>query len=127
MCSSDLVEITFDKGNTHFPISCGIVSLYITVNTKMTYLGETFTYTSGDSHLDGALPQFVNGENTLKEEGRGVETVVTKFTIKTGDVIEEEFKFLEYGSSPNSEGTYDMYVSYRGEEIFAEDVITITR
>ena len=44
---------------------------------EFAYSGETFTYTSGDSHLDGALPQFVNGENTLREEGRGTETVVT--------------------------------------------------
>ena len=120
------VEITFAEGNAHFPIRCEGIILYFDVNVKMTYLGETFTYVNSNTYLEGALPKFVSKDDTLEMDGWFAGEAITTFTVKTGDIIDRNYKFLERYTSI-SEGTYDMYVTYRGEEVFAEDVITITR
>ena len=51
------------------------------INSNMTYLGDSFSYTKGDSYLDGAVVYFENNDSKIYSEPVDASTVITKFFI----------------------------------------------
>ena len=124
--SSYMAVVTVDEGTAHFPITFEDLSLTFEVNVKMTYLGETFTYTNGTGYLAGAVPSFVCGEEKVPMEGWFETTIMSKFTVTTGQVIEREYSFYNSALQPNKEGKYDLVVEYRGEKAVIKNFLEIT-
>ena len=130
------VEVTINDGSIKFPYlfkSTYYDSPYFTVNVKMTYLGETFSYTSPDGYLDGATVSFVNNDSSINCEGWGATCVVTKFVIMTGMEIEKEYRYHEDLNAVNEVGIYDMVITYENDEtnlkesIVIKDFLQVTR
>ena len=91
----------------------------------MRYLGSTFTYTSPDGYLDSAIVKFVNTEHQIGFESFGTITVVTKFTVYNGMIIERNYRFNEGLERINEPGVYDMVIEYVNEETGISDKIVI--
>ena len=53
-------------------------------------------------------------------------TVMSKFTVMTGQVIEREYSFYNSALQPNKEGKYDLVVEYRGEKAVIKNFLEIT-
>ena len=119
------VELTIDEKSIHFPVHFLNRNLEFSVDVKMTYLGETFTYTSPDTYCEVAKPRFVSGANSVPMEGWMAGAALTDFTIETGQVLAQDFNFYDAHDNRNKEGVYDLYITYRGEEIFVEDFLVI--
>jgi len=102
------------------------MSLSFEVDVEMTYLGETFTYTNPTGYLAGAVPRFECGEDTVPMEGWFEATVVSQFTVTTGQVITRDYQFLNSLKNPSKEGVYDLIVEYRGEEVKLENFLEVT-
>lgn len=134
-CDLFEVEITINDGSIKFPylFKSTSNSPYFTINVKMTYLGETFSYTSPDGYLDGAVVSFVNNDSTINCEGWGAFAVITKFVITTGMEIEREYRYHEDLNVVNEVGLYDMVITYENEEtnlkesIVIKDFLQVTR
>lgn len=127
-CDLFEVEVTINDGSIKFPYlfkSTYYNSPYFTVNVKMTYLGETFSYTSPDGYLDGAIVSFVNNESSINCEGWGAACVVTKFIIMTGMEIERDYRYHEDLNAVNEVGIYDMVITYENEETNLKETIVI--
>lgn len=122
-----LVKITIDEGTVHFPVNFNGADLKFCVTTKMTYLGPTFTYTHSNGYFAGAEPSFVDGEKQISLEGEFSIDVISKFTVKTFDVIERDYNFINYAENPDEEGTYDLVIDYRGTKVKAWNFLKITR
>ncbi len=97
------------------------------VSVDMTYKGETFSYISGDNYLDGAMIYFINGDKKIICEPWFACEVVTNFIIYKGMVISNTYYYNDTYGSLNSEGTYDMLITYQGNYITINDVLTIYR
>ena len=134
-CDLYEVEITINDYQLNFPYIFGNTYTIpaFKVKAKMTYLGETFIYTNGTNYLDGATVSFVNGEEKISYEGWGEYTVVTKFVIFNGMVIEQEYNYPYYININPQDGTYDMIINYNNkhnnidESIIIEDFLKISR
>jgi hypothetical protein len=126
-CSLYDVEITITEGSINFPylFKSTYTPPYFNVNVKMTYLGETFSYTSPDNYLDGAMVSFVNKNDEINCEGWGAGLSVTKFVILKGQVIERTYKYNEDLNNLNEVGVYDMVITYENEETGLKESITI--
>lgn len=121
------VEIIIDEDTINFPFVINNTNLEFSVNSVMTYKGETFSYTNSDTCLYGAAVTFVSDSDSVNIEGISCGEAITDFTIETGQVIDSTYKYYDTSKRENDEGTYDMIVSYRGEKILVEDVLVITR
>ena len=99
--------------------------LRFTVFVEMTYLGETFSYVSGNGYLVGATISFVNDNGMIKEDAIIAPDVVTPFTITTGMVIRNEYDYLEDLYQLNEVGTYDMVIRYSNDQNNIDESITI--
>lgn len=121
------VEITIDDENILFPYIFDSASIYphFDINVKMRYLGSTFTYTSPDGYLDSAIVKFVNSEHQIGYESFGTITVVTKFTVYNGMIIERNYRFNEGLQRINEPGVYDMVIEYVNEETGISDKVVI--
>lgn len=134
-CDLFEVEITINDGSIKFPylFKSTYSSPYFTINVKMTYLGDTFSYTSPDGYLDGAVVSFVNNDSLINCEGWGAPSVISKFTILTGMEIEREYRYHEDLNIVNEVGIYDMVITYENEEtdlkesIVIKDFLQVTR
>ena len=134
-CDLFEVEVTINDESIKFPylFKSTYTSPYFTINVKMTYLGDTFSYISPDGYLDGATVSFVNDNNSIYCEGWGAPDVVTTFVIMTGMEIEREYKYHEYLNALNEVGIYDMVITYENEEtnlkesIVIKDFLQVTR
>ena len=99
----------------------------------MTYLGEAFTYTNGDTYLDGAIVYFVNDESNIVCEPWGAGDAITTFVIFNGMVIDRTYSYCEDLNYLNKEGVYDMVILYANryqniyEPIVIEDFLTVSR
>ena len=127
-CDLFEVEVTINDGSIKFPYlfkSTYYDSPYFTVNVKMTYLGETFSYTSPDGYLDGATVSFINNDSSINCEGWGASCVVTKFVIMTGMEIEREYRYHEDLNAVNEVGIYDMVITYENDETNLKESIII--
>ena len=120
-------SISFIEDDFYFPVLANTFAVGFSVNVVMTYLGETFSYTNGTGYLAGAACAFVNGENQIKCEGWGENTVITKFVITTNMVIDRTYKYSQSLDTLFNEGKYDMIISYRGEVVAVEDFLTIIK
>ncbi len=134
-CDLFEVEVTISDGTIKFPylFKSTYTAPSLTINVKMTYLGETFGYTSPDGYLDGATVSFVNENDTISCEGWCATCVVSKFIIFKGQVIERDYKYNESLNKINEVGLYDMVITYENEEtnlkesIVIEDFLQLTR
>ncbi|MBR2336962.1 MAG: hypothetical protein IKA61_03335 [Clostridia bacterium] len=135
-CDLFKVEITINDASINFPYvfkSSYYSSPYFTINVKMTYLGEEFSYTSPDGYLDGATVSFVNDSSVINCEDWLATTVVTKFVIVPGMEIERGYRYHESLNVVNEVGVYDMVITYENEEtslkesIVIEDFLQLTR
>lgn len=126
-CSLYDVEVTITEGAINFPylFKSTYTPPYFNVNVKMTYLGETFSYTSPDNYLDGATISFINKKDEINCEGWGAGLAVTKFVILKGQVIERTYKYNEDLNNLNEVGLYDMVITYKNEENNLKESITI--
>ena len=127
-CDLFEVEVTINDGSIKFPYlfkSTYYNSPYFTVNVKMTYLGETFSYTSPDGYLDGATVSFINNDSSINCEGWDAICVVTKFVIMTGMEIEREYRYHEDLNAVNEVGIYDMVITYENDETNLKESIII--
>ena len=88
----------------------------------MTYLGESFSYTSGVGYLEGANIKFINKTNKIIHEPILAPDVVTEFYIYTGMKITDIYEFTD-GNPKNEVGIYDMIISYKDEEIVVKDFL----
>ena len=130
-CDLYEVEIIIDDDTITFPYITQTPRSF-TINVKMTYLGEPFTYVNDSGYLDGATILFVNSNNQI--EGRsGLHTqVVTKFNITYGMVIENKYIYYDHIDEPNEPGIYDMVINYQNiiaginESITIEDFLEVS-
>jgi len=117
MLESDnyFVKIVFDR----YLLDIAVGNLAFSCNAIMTYTGETFTYTSPFTYLEGASVDFIDGENSMNSNFASMDAFAT-YTVETNQVIDRTYTYY-----PQKPGTYDMKVSYRGETIIVEDVLII--
>lgn len=117
MLESDnyFVKIKFDR----YLLDIAVGNLAFSCNAIMTYTGETFTYTSPFTYLEGASVDFIDGENSMNSNFAFMDAAAT-YTVETNQVIDRTYTYY-----PQKAGTYDMKVSYRGETIIVEDVLII--
>jgi len=134
-CDMFKAEITVNDGTIKFPylFRYTVKRPSFEVAISMTYLGETYSYTSGTSHLAGATVTFVNGMDKITRDTWDEATVVTDFTVTTGQVIASSYNYSENQTPRNKPGTYDMVISYTkvgtGEKqsVTVENFLTLTR
>ena len=119
------VDVTIGEDTINFPVLFQGSYVTFIVNIKMTYLGETFTYTNPTGYCNGAEPLFKNSENEIHTDPWFETDVESTFTIKTGQVIERTYEFSRWYNSPEAEGVYDLCIEYRGEEICKSDFLTV--
>ena len=126
-CDLFEVEITINDDSIRFPylFKSSYTSPHFTINVKMTYLGETFSYTSPDGYLDGAIVSFVNDASSINCEGWAAPDVITKFFIETGMEIEREYRYNEDLNIVNEVGIYDMVITYENKETNLKESIVI--
>ena len=133
--SSDIydVKVTIDEYSIKFPYifeKC-YTPFSFKIETIMTYHGETFTYTSPYTYLDGAVVSFVNSDNAIIPEATGKLTAIAVYTIYEGLEIENGFRYSDFDSI--EPGVYDMVITYENESrrikesIVIEDFLTFTR
>lgn len=134
-CDLYSVDITISDESIMFPylFKNTYTPPYFTINVKMTYLGETFSYVNGDSYLDGATVSFVDEKRVISCEGWVAFEVITSFVITKGMVIEHTYRYLEDLNDVNNVGEYDMIINYRNEHnninetIVIEDFLKVSR
>ncbi len=126
------VDITIDEDTINFPIYFKDLQIKFHVKTSMTWLGETFSYTNGNTYLDGAYTQFLSETDELECDGIAADAAITDFVVCTGRVIECEYVYRDvisdYRENRNALGVYAIKVGYLfdDEEIVIEDVLKIT-
>jgi hypothetical protein len=121
------VKVTIDEGSIHFPVLFKGAYPKFKVTTEMTYLGKTFTYVNSNTYCEGASPTFKKGESYVPMEPWAAGDAMTTFTIKTGDVLTRNYYFYEEYGNPNREGTYNLYITYRGEELSVENFLRVSK
>ena len=121
------VDITIKDNTNTFPVIFEKSCLYFTINVKMTYLGQTFTYVNPNNYLAGAEVTFINSLSRIEMDRVTAGAAMTKFTVITGQVIDRTrtYSYLDY--RPFKPGVYDLHVSYRGEEIIIKDFLKLTK
>ncbi len=126
------VDITIDEDTINFPIYFKGLQIKFVVKTSMTWLGETFAYTNGNTYLDGAYTQFLSETDEIESDDIIAGDAITDFVIVKGSVIECEYVYRDaisdYRENRNAVGVYAMKVEYRfdDEKIEIEDVLEIT-
>lgn len=115
----DSIKFPYYFEKTYTPIS-------FKINVEMTYLGESFSYTSGNGYLEGANIKFINKTNKIIHEPILAPDVVTEFYIYTGMKITDVYEFTD-GNPKNEAGIYDMIISYKDEEIVVKDFLNLAR
>ena len=115
----DSIKFPYYFEKTYTPIS-------FKINVEMTYLGESFSYTSGVGYLEGANIKFINKTNKIIHEPILAPDVVTEFYIYTGMKITDVYEFTD-GNPKNEVGIYDMIISYKDEEIVVKDFLNLAR
>ena len=134
-CEMFRVEITIKDDYIQSPylFEYALYNPYFEVTVKMTWLGESFSYTSPDGYKDGATATFVNGDCRIGAEGWGAAAVISHFSVSRGEVIERTYKHPVDPRVSFAEGVYDMVVTYElreiglSESIVIEDFLTLTR
>lgn len=134
-CDLYSVEITISDYSILFPYLSSKTHTppSFKIDVKMTYLGESFSYTNGNSYLDGATVTFVNEESKILPEPVFASDVITPFYIYTGMVINSDYFYNEYLDNLNKVGIYDMVINYNNttsnvdETIIIQDFLEITR
>lgn len=134
-CELFRVEITIKDDYIQSPylFEYALYNPYFEVTVKMTWLGESFSYTSPDGYKDGATVTFVSGENQISRVGGSAAAVVSRFSVSRGEVIERTYKHPVDPRVSFAEGVYDMVVTYElreiglSESIVIEDFLTLTR
>lgn len=126
-CSTENFEatITIDETTSYFPILSDGAKIGFSVNVAMTYLGESFSYVSPTGYLAGATCVFDSGDDRIICEGWGEPCVVTTFEVNQGMKISRTYYYPYSLSYSFIKGTYDMIISYRGENIIIEDFLII--
>ena len=122
-----MVDITINETTINFPIYFKNLRLGFTVNTNLTWLGESFSYENSTTLLEGASIELSNESHTLEFVSIGAGDAITWFEIQTGQVIEFPFTFEESAEKRNEVGTCDMKVGYcfSEEQFVLDDVLTI--
>ena len=140
-CELFNVDITINDERLNFPynFSSTYDAPYFTVNVKMTYLGESFTYTHSNGYKAGATVSFINNDDSIYCEPIIAPAVISQFSVMNGEVIEDTYYYydrLMYQNNlifENTVGTYDMYIEYENKynnvfgSIIIEDFLTLTR
>ena len=120
------VDVTIDESSLAFPVRFKGVEIGFAVNVRMTYLGETFTYTNATTYCKSAEPRFENAENKIQMDGFFEGQAITTFTIEKGQVLDRSYDFSYGYYELDKEGVYDLYIEYRGEEISIPAFLTVT-
>ena len=125
---SDNYKVDIQINLIELPVAFSNNSSFFKMVIKMTYLGETFSYVSSSSYLEGAECIFKNGENIIScditEFG---DDVLTDYTIEAGTEITKTRTYAVEATESIVPGTYDMEVSYRGETAIAYGVLNVTK
>ena len=126
-CSLFNVEITIDDSFMSFPylFKSTYTPVSFFINSNMTYLGDSFSYTKGDSYLDGAVVYFENSDSKIYSEPVDASTVITKFFIFKGMKIEHTYKYCENLNNLSNVGIYDMIIEYANKENHIREKIII--
>ena len=125
-------EIFFKKHYGNFPVrfkssnTPGGKGVYCLVETRMKWLGPTFTYRSSGYYLDGIELRFFNEKDERYVLEAGVGSFSLTFTIIQGIQINCNYAFrtLNY-----EYGTYNMeaYYEYDEETVIIENVLFIEK
>lgn len=130
-CDLFRATVTIQNYSLGFPVhyTDWFDTIYFEVIVTTTYLGEPFDYSGGS--IRGASVKFFNAQSTLDCEPWAEAAVIVRQTINPGDVFSFSYRYCDrrYASQakPQDTGTYDMEISYRGQTVLVEDVLTLTR
>lgn len=115
------VDIDIDMQNINFPIYFEGLKYSFKIDTKLKWLGESFSYINGDSYLEGAVVTLKNKDDVkiLPLPIIACE-VITPFTILTNQIIDSEYLY-EIDKKDLVISDYDMFISYR----FDDEVIKL--
>ena len=121
------VDVTVQDDTIRFPYLFKHTSTppFFDIEVSMKYLGETFSYTSPDTYLDGAVVAFVNDSSSTYCTIGGGFFAVTEFTVTTGMEINSSNRYSEWVDECLAVGVYDMVITYTNEENNIRGSITI--
>jgi hypothetical protein len=134
-CDLFNVKVTLTDMSIDFPylFERDYYDVYFNVNVEMTYLGKTFRYLNDTLYLDGAVATFVNDTDQIKYETWFECDAISEIVIVNGMVIDRTYRYVDCLKYLNSEGLYDMIITYEvretglKESIVIEDFLMLTR
>jgi len=121
-------DVTIDEYTVHFPLVTTTNSrLQFKVTVAMKWLGESFSYTNGDTYKDGAVISFKNDLHEFVMEGWEAGSAITNFYVAKGSTITREYEFYRWNDC-DAHGSFDATVSYRFSKRTAtvENILSIT-
>ena len=118
------VDITWSKYETLVPVDYPNLTHRFKVDVDMTYLGEAFSY-EGSYYLETARISFYKGDKAVQTYELAADTGIKTHTITQGQHLKETYYFFDTYQQKNSDGTYDIEVTYRNEKVSKENVLTI--
>ena len=109
--------VIIDYDTINYPIMYKGMMVKFKAKTIMTYLGNSFSYTTGHGYKEGATVSFSRINDKITTENPAYIQVVTKHIVCKKEIIERDYQYSFDYESTKARGNYNMIVNYRGSKV----------